>query len=110
MEFRQCPFTVVSFDKLPSHLLEGEEGSSTFCEENLAGARIRLVEYSPGYVADHWCELGHFGYMLSGNLVVELRGKTGFNLNAGQAFLVSTEGDAPHRVSTVAGARMLLLD
>ena len=59
-----------------------------------------MVEYSPGYLADHWCDRGHVLYVLQGELDSELRDGRKFKLTAGMSYQVSDFGDAAHRSST----------
>ncbi len=62
-----------------------------------------MVEYSPGYLADHWCDRGHVLYVLKGELDSELRDGRKFKLTAGMSYQVSDFGDAAHRSSTAVG-------
>jgi len=34
---------------------EGQIGTATWRTREFGGVRVRMVEYTPGYVADHWC-------------------------------------------------------
>ena len=70
---------------------------------------MRLVEYSPGYLADHWCRKGHVLLCLEGELVTELEDGRVFTLKAGMSYQVADEAEA-HRSSTVSGARLFLVD
>jgi hypothetical protein len=72
--------------------------------------RVRQVEYTPGYLADHWCDLGHVLYVLEGELDTELRDGRTFKLLPGMSHQVSNEGDAPHRSSTRTGAKLFIVD
>jgi hypothetical protein len=71
--------------------------------------RVRLVEYSPGYLADHWCSKGHVLLCLSGSLDIEIRDGARLRLEAGQSYHVG-DGDPPHRSSTAEGARLFIVD
>jgi hypothetical protein len=75
----------------------------------LGTVRIRMVEYSPGYVADHWCERGHVVLVLDGELVTELRDGRTFTLTPGQSYVVA-DHDGAHRSRTQAGARIFIVD
>jgi hypothetical protein len=67
------------------------------------------VEYSAGYVADHWCERGHVIHVLEGELRTELRDGRHFSLAAGQSYVVA-DGDGAHRSRTERGARLFIVD
>jgi hypothetical protein len=34
--------------------------------------RVRMVEYTPGYLADHWCQKGHILFCMEGELETTL--------------------------------------
>ncbi len=44
---------------IPKTEHKGEHSKSNWQTIQFNGFRIRLVEYLPGYLADHWCEKGH---------------------------------------------------
>lgn len=72
---------------------------------------MRVVDYPAGFVMDHWCDLGHFGFVLSGAITIEFTGgKVPSHLTTGEGFIVSTDGDSSHRVVTATGGKVLLLD
>ena len=69
-----------------------------------------MIEYSAGYVADHWCERGHVLLVLEGELETELKDGRRFRLTPGMSYQVSDRGDAAHRSSTATGAKLFVLD
>ncbi|WP_266183218.1 DHCW motif cupin fold protein [Dyella humicola] len=71
---------------------------------------MRLVDYSAGYLADHWCERGHGLYVLEGELHTELKDGRRFVLTPGMSYQVSGYGDAAHRSSTATGAKLFIVD
>src|ERR1700730_18505598 len=71
---------------------------------------VRLVEYSPGYTADHWCDLGHVLYVVEGELDTELRDGRTFKLRHGMSYQVSDRGDAAHRSSRETGIKLFIVD
>ena len=78
----------------------------TFQQGNL---RVRLVEYSPGYAADHWCRRGHVLLVLEGELVTELEDGTRVTLTPGTSYQVA-DGAAAHRSRTAGGAKLFIVD
>ncbi|KQX23414.1 MULTISPECIES: DHCW motif cupin fold protein [unclassified Sphingomonas] len=110
MNIEACPFTVIAFETLEASHLPGDSGGADYRQKDAGDIRMRIADYSAGYVADHWCDIGHFGYVLSGTVTIELKDKPSVELKAGEAFLVSSFGDAAHRVCTDGPARLLLLD
>jgi len=87
----------------------GDVGSALWRTKNYGDLRVRMVEYSPGYVADHWCSKGHVILCLSGSLDIELREGTRLSLDAGQSYHVG-DGDPPHRSSAPQGAKLFIVD
>jgi len=71
---------------------------------------MRVVEYSPGYVADHWCDRGHVIYVLEGTLETELKDGRRFSFAAGSGYTVSDFGDPAHRSSTMTGTKLFIVD
>ena len=71
--------------------------------------RVRMVEYSPGYLADHWCSKGHFLLCLEGRLDTELADGRRFTLTPGMSYQVADEAE-PHRSGTATGARLFIVD
>ena len=70
---------------------------------------LRQVEYTPGYFADHWCERGHVGFVLDGELVIELKDCRRFDLRRGMSFHVADSREL-HRSSRSMGAKLSILD
>lgn len=96
---------------MPSTRHAGESGGEAIWRTiQVADLRIRMVEYSPGYTADHWCDRGHVLLVLEGELVSELRDGRSFTLKQGMSYHVSDQGDASHRSSTKSGARLFIVD
>jgi hypothetical protein len=103
-------FSVTDWNKVPSVEHPGERGSAFWRTLNLGRIRIRMVEYTPGYLADHWCDRGHLLYVAEGELETELKDGRRFVLHAGMSYQVSDFGDQPHRSSTRTGARLFIVD
>jgi quercetin dioxygenase-like cupin family protein len=71
--------------------------------------RVRMVEYTPGYRADHWCSRGHVLLVLEGELVTELRNGATYTLRPGVSYQVA-ENAEPHRSHTPTGAKLFIVD
>lgn len=87
----------------------GETGSATWRTREFGATRMRIVEYSPGYLADHWCNRGHLLFVLEGSLTTELGSGDVVTIEAGSSYQVGTDVE-PHRSSTTTGARLLIVD
>lgn len=88
---------------------KGETGTATWRTLQLDGLRIREVEYSKGYLADHWCRKGHFVHCLEGEFVSELADGQKFILKKGMSYIVSDELSS-HRSYTETGVKLLIID
>ena len=73
MELPTLPFTITDWDKVEPVTYPGETGEAVWRTFNMGEIRVRVVDYSPGYLADHWCDKGHILYVLEGELTSELK-------------------------------------
>ncbi|MGY2805547.1 MULTISPECIES: DHCW motif cupin fold protein [unclassified Bradyrhizobium] len=110
MKIPSLPFTVTDWSKLEPSVHPGETGQALWRTLNIGELRVRMVEYSPGYLADHWCDRGHVLFVVSGELDTELRDGRTFTLMPGMSYQVSDFGDAAHRSSTKTGATLFIVD
>jgi quercetin dioxygenase-like cupin family protein len=110
MKIPANPFSVTTWAEEPATRYPGESGHALWRTVNIGDVRIRLVEYSPGYLADHWCDRGHILLVLEGELKTELKDGRSFTLSAGMSYQVSDFGDAAHRSSTTTGAKLFVVD
>jgi hypothetical protein len=109
MQMSGIPFEVTAWaDVLPTEH-RGATGTATWRTRTYGEIRVRMVEYSPGYVADHWCSKGHVLLCLEGTLDTELRDGRRFTLTPGQSYQVA-DNEEPHRSSTAVGARLFIVD
>jgi len=104
------PFTVTEWSAVEPTRHPGESGHALWRTLQIGDLRVRSVEYSPGYLADHWCDRGHVLYVLEGELQTELKDGRRFTLMPGMSDQVSDFGDAPHRSSTATGAKLFIVD
>ena len=109
MRIEGVPFTTSDWTQLPVTEHPGETGTARWRALEIGNIRMRVVEYTPGYRADHWCERGHVVLVLEGELVTELASGESHVLRAGQSYLVA-EGAAPHRSHTSGGATLFVVD
>ncbi|BBK31155.1 hypothetical protein EDC65_1404 [Stella humosa] len=110
MKIPALPFTVTDWSKVEPTQHPGERGHALWRTLNIGDIRVRMVEYSPGYLADHWCDRGHILFVVAGELVSELRDGRKSTLTAGMSYQVSDHGDAAHRSSTENGATLFIVD
>jgi hypothetical protein len=110
MKIPPLPFAVTDWSAVEPTLHPGETGEASWRTFTVGDLRVRMVEYSPGYLADHWCDRGHVLLVLEGELESELRDGRRFTLRAGESYQVSDFGDAAHRSSTRTGAKLFIVD
>ena len=103
------PFQTIDWTQVPVSLHNGESGIAEWQTMQYAGLRIRLVNYSPGYLADHWCQKGHIVHCLEGEFISELSTGEKFVLSAGQSYVVSDDLSS-HRSISSAGVKLLIID
>lgn len=88
---------------------KGDTGFAYWRTREFGGIRVRMVEYTPGYSADHWCAKGHILLCLEGELRTELDDGRCFTLTAGMSYQVADNAE-PHRSSTATGAKLFIVD
>ena len=109
MKLANIPFETTDWADVAASEHCGEFGSAFWRTLQHGDLRIRVVDYTPGYIANHWCAKGHVVYCLEGELLTELRDGRVFVLRAGMSYQVA-DGEIPHRSSTVVGARLFIVD
>lgn len=102
-------FKAIDWQNIPKTEHIGESGISFWQTLQLDGLRIRLVEYSAGYIADHWCQKGHIVHCLEGEFISELEGKSNEVLTKGMTYVVS-DNMSSHRSISKNGVKLLIVD
>jgi quercetin dioxygenase-like cupin family protein len=109
MKIENVPFHTTDWSKVPGTVHPGESGTATWRTIETGNLRVRCVDYSAGYVADHWCERGHVLLVLEGELITELRDGRRFVLGPGHSYQVA-DGDGAHRSVSPLGAKLFVVD
>ncbi|HSK09498.1 MAG TPA: DHCW motif cupin fold protein [Vicinamibacterales bacterium] len=109
MKIEDVPFGVTDWTEVPRTEHPGEAGTAWWRTRELGNIRVRMVDYSAGYLADHWCSRGHVLLVLDGELTTELQDGSVHVLKAGQSYQVA-DAVAPHRSRTAGGARLFIVD
>jgi hypothetical protein len=109
MQMTGIPFGTTEWTSVPRTEYKGERGVAYWREREFGGIRVRMVEYTPGYVADHWCSKGHILLCLEGELHTELADGRKFVLGPGMTYQVADNSEA-HRSSTDVGAKLFIVD
>ena len=106
---QNIPFQVIQWDNIAKEEHHGEHGTSFWQTVQMPGLRLRIVEYSAGYLADHWCKKGHIVYCLEGSFVSELQNGESFSLCKGMTYIVSDDLSS-HRSLSKEGVKLLIID
>jgi hypothetical protein len=103
------PFHVTDWSRVEPVQHPGESGQASWQTIQHENLRIRMVEYSAGYKADHWCTKGHLIFCLEGSMTTELSDGRQFALHRGMSYEVSDELSS-HRTSSEHGVKLLIVD
>jgi quercetin dioxygenase-like cupin family protein len=109
MQFGHLPFMTTDWSAVPVTAHPGASGMAVWRTVEAGDVRIRMVEYSPGYLANHWCSRGHVILVLEGELVTELQDGRVVTLTPGMSYQVANDS-APHRSRTETGAKLFIVD
>jgi quercetin dioxygenase-like cupin family protein len=109
MKMDKIPFGTTDWSAVAPTAHKGETGMAYWRTQDFAGIRVRMVEYTPGYVADHWCSKGHILLCLEGELETELEDGRRFTLTPGTSYQVA-DGAEAHKSSTAVGAKLFIVD
>ena len=109
MEIVDLPFGVTDWSVIERTEHKGDTGVAYWQTRNFGSLRVRKVEYTAGYLADHWCSKGHILLCLEGELHTELEDGRRFLLTPGMSYQVADHAE-PHRSSTPVGAKLFIVD
>lgn len=109
MQMTNIPFSITDWSTIERTEHKGESGMAYWRTQNFGNIRVRFVEYTPGYFADHWCVKGHVLLCTEGELHTELEDGRKFVLTAGMSYQVADNAE-PHRSSTTVGAKLFIVD
>ena len=109
MKMQAISFGTTDWSQIEKTEHGGIGGVALWRTQQFNDIRVRMVEYSPGYAAGHWCSKGHILLVLEGELETELADGRRFTLKTGMSYQVA-DGAEPHRSSTATGARLFIVD
>lgn len=109
MHMSGIQFGVTDWTRIEATEHKGERGAAIWRTQQFGNIRVRMVEYTPGYLADHWCVKGHILLCIEGELHTELEDGHTFILKPGMSYQVADNAE-PHRSSTECGARLFIVD
>jgi quercetin dioxygenase-like cupin family protein len=109
MKITGVPFTTTDWSTITPTEHAGETGKAFWRTVQAGDIRVRMVEYTPGYKADHWCSKGHIILVLEGELLTTLQNGSEVLLTAGMSYQVQDDGEA-HSSETKTGAKLFIVD
>ncbi len=109
MRIGEIPFGTTDWSGVERTAHKGESGMAYWRTRQFGEIRVRMVEYTPGYLADHWCSKGHVILCLEGELHTELQDGRVFVLRPGMSYQVADNAEA-HRSRTATGAKLFIVD
>jgi quercetin dioxygenase-like cupin family protein len=109
MNMTGIPLSTTDWAQVAASEHLGLTGVALWRTQNFGQIRVRIVEYSPGYVADHWCSKGHVVFCLEGELETTLPNGQTFITTPGKSYQVA-DGESSHRSSSKTGAKLFIVD
>jgi hypothetical protein len=109
MHIPAFPFGTTNWADIEATEHAGDQGLARWRTQKFGDIRVRMVEYSPGYIANHWCVKGHILLCLEGELHTELADGRVFVLRPGMTYQVGDDAE-PHRSQTGMGAKLFIVD
>lgn len=109
MQIPSHPFEAIDWSGVPQTEHKGVTGTATWRTLTIGNIRVRMVEYSPGYFADHWCKKGHVLFCYEGDMITELEDGRKFTLSKGMTYHVGDDCEA-HRSFTENGCSLFIVD
>ena len=109
MQLTDIPFGTTDWSQVARTEHAGETGRAYWKTRSFGGIRVRMVEYTPGYLANHWCVKGHILLCLEGELHTELEDGRTFTLGPGMSYQVADNAET-HRSYTTVGAKLFIVD
>jgi hypothetical protein len=109
MQIQDVPFNTIDWSTVVVTKHSGITGEAYWRTFEMGNIRVRMVDYTPGYLADHWCNRGHVLLVLEGVLITELDDGRKFTLKPGTSYQVA-DGANPHRSYTETGAKLFIVD
>ena len=109
MNIEAVPFMTTDWHAVPEVSYPGATGTAFWRTIEVGNVRVRMVRYSAGYLADHWCSRGHVLLVMEGELVTELQDGSQHRMGPGMSYHVAS-GEVPHRSRSVNGAVLFVVD
>lgn len=97
----------IDFASLEWQQIRPDVRQKVHCE---GSRQVRLVEFEASDGAEHWCDVGHIGYVLAGALSIRFDGGVVSFLAGDGLFIPSGVADRHRAVSIAPGTRLLMIE
>lgn len=102
-------FGITDWNSVVAERHEGTTGFAHWRVQHFGNVRVRIVEYSANYLADHWCKKGHIIFCVEGEMITELEDGREFKLSTGLSYQVG-DGAGAHRTRSENGVKLFIVD
>ncbi|MBI3795268.1 MAG: DHCW motif cupin fold protein [Nitrospinae bacterium] len=109
MRIPDFPFSLTDWSQIPATEQNGAKGQTFSRTQKFGATRVRMVEFSPNYLADHWCVKGHIILCLEGEMTIGLKDGREFLMKPGTSFQIADDAE-PHISRTDIGAKLFIVD
>ena len=109
MNISNIDFCTTDWSAVPQTEHSAQAGQAFWRTQQFGAVRVRMVEYTPGYVSDHWCSKGHILLCMAGELHTELDDGSVHVLRPGMSHQVA-DGAEAHRSRAPKGATLFIVD
>ncbi|HOZ65983.1 MAG TPA: DHCW motif cupin fold protein [Burkholderiaceae bacterium] len=109
MKMNLIPFGTTDWTSIEAVEKSAQAGKAFWRTQQFGDVRVRMVEYTAGYVSDHWCVKGHILLCIEGELQTELEDGRTFTLKPGMSYQVADNAE-PHRSTAPKGAKLFIVD
>jgi quercetin dioxygenase-like cupin family protein len=109
MNMHNIPFGTTDWSMIEVVEKSAQAGKALWRTKQFDDLRVRMVEYTAGYISDHWCVKGHILLCLEGELHTELADGRTFTLKPGMSYQVADNAE-PHRSTAPLGAKLFIVD
>lgn len=110
MKLKYLPVGTIDWSQVPASVHPGLSGAAAARVRQVGDIQLRLVVYSAGYVADHWCPKGHLAFVVAGDVTIEHQDGRKYLLTAGTSYHVADDDGPPHRAHSDEGATIFIAD
>jgi hypothetical protein len=104
------PFQTTHWENIPATEHKGETGTAIWKTLQYDKIRVRMIEYSENYKADHWCSKGHIIYCVEGEFISHLKDGREYLLSAGMSYQTSDDEENPHLSTSKYGCKLFVVD